>query len=230
MYATLPLGRLLAILVWPFALIFAGFLVGGGIPADIKQWVRLVGTSVSVWALTLIILGGSAERWSPWRVIWRIAPTLNDLAFPDLNGNWEGTTSSNWPIVLRMKDAATGPGGLLMEELPAAELQKNAIKLRVRASLFRLSLMAELESTGGKSHSVMARVIKDEVRDEFDLSYIYRQNTPEAGLLDEASHLGAAVLSFERSNWRLCGEYWTKRSWRMGLNTAGLIDVRRVSR
>lgn len=71
-------------------------------------------------------------------------------------------------------------------------------------------------------------ICRDEARDEFDLSYIYRQETPQAGLLDEALHLGAAALRYDRDNDKLCGQYWTKRRWRMGLNTAGLIEVTRT--
>ena len=55
---------------------------------------------------------------------------------------------------------------------------------------------------------------------------------PTAGpaLADEALHPGAARLDVDTDKWRLKGEYWTRRSWRSGFNTAGILEVKRVSR
>lgn len=228
MYATLPFRRLLAVLLWPFAMILVAVILLRGVPPESKGWLSYVSTAVSIWAAALLVLGGSSKYWSPWRLVWRLFPALNDAAFPDLNGEWEGTTSSNWPVIGAMKEHAIGEGKLNMESLEDVELQSDRITLRVQASLFKLNVTAQLHGTDSLSHSITARVLRDEARDEFDLSYIYRQETPQAGLLDEASHLGAAVLRYDRDNDKLCGQYWTKRRWRMGLNTAGLIEVTRT--
>jgi hypothetical protein len=229
MYATLPFRRLLAVLLWPFGAIFVGLILLNGTPSNPTAWVRAVSSAISIWAITLIVLGGSSKPWSPWRLIWRAVPALNEIAFPDLNGVWKGTTASNWAVISMLKDHATGVGGLGLNQLELVPLKEDGVTIQIRASLFRLSVLAELHGTGAQSQSITARVLKDEVREAFDLSYIYRQNTPEAGLLDEASHLGAAVLQFDRSAGRLSGEYWTKRSWRLGLNTAGRIEIVRRS-
>jgi len=230
MYATLPFRRLLAVLLWPFAVILVLLVVHNGAPTKLGEWLRAISNAVSIWAIALVVLGGSSKRWSPWRLIWQAIPALNDVAFPDLNGVWKGSTLSNWSVISRLKDSATTDGGLVLADLEQVPLKEDQITIRIRASLFKLSILAELHSTGAQSQSITARVVKDEVREDFDVSYIYRQNTPEAGLLDEASHLGAAVLQFDRNSQRLCGEYWTKRSWRIGLNTAGRIEVARHAR
>ena len=44
----------------------------------------------------------------------------------------------------------------------------------------------------------------------------------------EALHLGSAYLILDMEADTLKGEYWTKRSWRSGLNTAGMLEVTRV--
>lgn len=227
MYATLPFRHLLNALIWPFALIVVALVFLRGLPASPSEWLKVISAALSGWAVVLILVGGSAKKWSPWRVLWRIFPALNEVVFPDLNGKWEGTTSSNWSVISLMKDHACETGGIDLETLSNVPLQEDAITITIKASLFSLRLSAELHRTGSVSHSIAARVVRDDVRDEYDLSYVYRQNTPEAGLLDEASHLGAAVLRIETTRWQLRGEYWTKRSWRMGLNTAGLIEVAR---
>lgn len=228
MYATLPLRRLLATLLWPFAGILVAIIVVKGVPAQPKGWLSYVSTAMSAWAGTLIVLGGSSKYWSPWRIVWRCFPALNDAVFPDLNGNWEGETSSNWPVISTLTEHATGNGHLDLNSLESIALQQDAVTLRVQASLFKLTVTAQLHGTKSLSCSITARVLKDDAREEFDLSYIYRQETPEAGLLDDASHLGAAVLRYERESDRLVGQYWTKRSWRVGLNTAGLIEATRA--
>lgn len=228
MYATLPFRRLLAVLLWPFALILVAVIVLRGLPPSPKGWLSYVSSALSIWAAALLVLGGSSKYWSPWRIAWRCCSWLNDAAFPDLNGDWEGTTCSNWSVISKLKEHATGEGKLDLATLDEIELQEDRITLSIQASLFRLSVTARLHGTGSLSNSVTARVLKDEARNEFDLSYIYRQETPEAGLLDEASHLGAAVLRYEPKNDTLSGQYWTKRSWRQGLNTAGLIHATRT--
>src|SRR5438874_12158844 len=71
MYAPLPFRRLLAVLLWPFALILAGIIVTRGVPSTPGDWLRAISSAVSIWALALIVLGGSSKWWSPWRLCWQ---------------------------------------------------------------------------------------------------------------------------------------------------------------
>jgi hypothetical protein len=230
MYATLSLSRLLLVLVWPFALILIGLLAFAGFPHDPRAWLRTIGTAVSVWGILLVLLAGWTSRYAPWRVLWSAIPGLNRWLFPDLNGEWRGTTSSNWPMVKAMLDAATAKGGLDPDGLATIPLQDDEIVITIRASLFYFRLNAKLSSTGGTSHSLTALVSKDARRDIFELQYLFSQDTPEAGILDDATHLGAVTADIDIDQWAIKGYYWTRRTWRSGLSTAGRIEVRRVSR
>ena len=230
MYATLPLSRLISVLVWPFGLILAGLITFIHFPESPVVWVRTIGTAASLWALALLVFAGISGRFAPWRILWQLVPGLNRWFFPDLNGIWEGTTSSNWPVVKSMLDTATGAGGLDPATLETIPLQNDAMTVTINASLFSFRLTAKLSSTGGTSHSRTALVAKDNHRDNFQLQYLFSQDTPDAGLLDDASHLGAATVDLDLDQWEMNGYYWTRRKWRAGLSTAGKLALRRVSR
>jgi hypothetical protein len=231
MYATISLKRLLVILAWPFATILAGYVLVTGIPADLMSAVRSIGASVTIFSvLVVVVFGPTDRRWALWRLIWKVLPFLNRKAFPDLNGVWKGSTSSNWPTISTMLETAKGTGGLEPASLATVPLKSDGITMTITASLFSLRITAELEATGGKSHSLTERVSEDKRRGELELYYVYRQETPEPELTDDDSHLGAACLTIDLVAATLSGAYWTKRSWRSGLNTAGRIEVQRVSR
>jgi len=230
MYATLSLKRLIQVLSWPLGIILLLYVVIRGVPTDPWAGVRMIGTVITIWGLVLIVFGGFSGKWAVWRLLWQIVPVLNKKAFPDLNGVWEGATESNWPSISAMLAAAEGNGGLVRQGLATIPLKSDAMTLTIKASLFSFRVSAQLHSTGSKSHSLTERVSEDKRRDKFELYYVYRQETPQPELTDEDSHLGAATLEIDLENWCLEGAYWTKRSWRSGLNTAGLIKVKRISR
>jgi len=59
---------------------------------------------------------------------------------------------------------------------------------------------------------------------------VYAQSVPDPAITDEESHLGAADVEFEPDDLtRAEGVYWTRRQWRLGLNTAGKLTLRRLS-
>lgn len=230
MYATLPLRRLIAILLWPFGLILVALIYCHNFPETPAAWLKLIGIAISYSAIALLALAGSGSRFSPWRLLWQACPPLNRWFFPDLNGEWQGTTSSNWPVLKSMLDAATAKGGLKAAELEAIDLKCDDIVINISASLFHFRLNAKLANSRGSSHSLTARVTKNELRDIFELQYLYSQDTPEAGLMDDSSHLGAATLEIDLKLWELNGYYWTRRKWRSGLSTAGKLNLRRARR
>lgn len=228
MYTTLSLDRLIKLMMWPFAFVICGMLLWQGLPASGTEWLRLASSSIAIFAIVILLVGGSSARYAPWRLIWQVLPFLNDSVFPDLNGTWTGNTCSNWPLIDAQRKAAMASGGLKQADIEQMMLQEDGITLQIRASLFKLQISAELQRTGSKSYSLSQRVIRDDRRDIFELSYVYRQETPEPVITDESAHLGAAALDFDPKQMRLCGYYWTTRSWRQGLNTAGRLDVHRV--
>lgn len=164
---------------------------------------------------------------SPWRWLWRECPILNTGLFPDINGVWVGVTKSNWPIINEVRQAAAVDEAVQPDALSKTPLQEDVLVLEIRASLFRVKIEAFLASPGGTSSLVTAKAVK--TGDTVRLFYVYHQKTPEASDIDEALHVGAAELDFDPERLsEATGEYWTRRRWRQGLNTAGLLQLRRV--
>jgi hypothetical protein len=230
MYSTLPLKRLLGLLGLPPLGIFVVLAVLSHAPADFSSGWSLAKSVVGWWTVFIIVFGAGSKWWAPWRVVWRI-PGMERYFFPDLNGTWDGTTSSNWPSVKAMFDtyekrAKPGHAGAL-DQTP---LQVDAIEFKITASFFRFRIEAKLSNTGATSHSVSARVSWNDNLERYEVWYLYSQGTPSPKITDDASHLGAASLVLDMDARVLKGEYWTKRSWRSGLNTAGLIEVKRIKR
>lgn len=229
MYAALPLSRLIKLLLWPFGLTFAVLLVVGGVPRNPVEWFRLVGGVITTFSLLLAALGASSSTWAPWRVIWRSLPFLNEKIFPDLNGIWRGTTSSNWPIISARAGAGLGEPPNKPNDGAGFALQKNEIELEIIANLFVFRITATLPNTNSKSSSLTESFTCDR-HGRHEVFYVYRQNTPVPDPTDENAHDGAASLRVDTVQWTLSGAYWTRRSWQKGLNTAGLIEVKRISR
>lgn len=172
---------------------------------------------------------GPTGKWAPWRIVWKWVPALNNW-FPDLNGVWLGTTGSNWPTIKKMLEAAQADHFIDQIELHSTPEQRDAMAVQITASLFSLKVAAGLSSTDGESYSIAAKPRRDQHSDRIHLSYVYEQRTPDHAITDEERHMGAADLVIDFDNLDQAeGVYWTRRSWKTGLNTAGRLELRRVS-
>lgn len=225
LYSTLPLKRLLTLLVLPPLLVLAALLLLKGTVPEFTEIIGMANKVAGGWGVFLLAFGSGSQAWPPWRLAWRI-PGVQQWLFPDLNGTWRGSTSSNWPSIKAMLDAYEGVADPrhagALDLLP---LKDDAIEMKITASFFRLRVEAKLSATNAKSHSVSARVEWNEHLERFELNYVYNQETPSPESTDEWLHPGAAHLVLDMDADRLDGEYWTRRTWRSGLNTAGLISV-----
>lgn len=230
MYATLPLRRLIQIVAGLAVVVLLALITFGSMPDTPTEFGRLISKTTLLTTSLFMIIFGLSGPYAPWRIVWRCFPFLNSVLFPDLNGKWEGTISSNWSVITLVKEAAEGKGGLDPGSVDITPLQADPITIQIKASLFTFRVSAKLTRTGGTSHSITTRLIKDAVRDAFQLHYVYYQDTPQAGSSDEASHLGAAALDIDHDKWELQGYYWTRRKWRQGMNTAGTLSLKRICR
>ncbi|MDT0683554.1 hypothetical protein RM543_12725 [Roseicyclus sp. F158] len=197
-----------------------------GVPIPDRYVVRYLPLGV------LLILGGffgPTCYWAPWRILWRWIPKLNDL-FPDLNGVWVGSTSSNWPTIKRLVEAAQSDDRTTEQELHDLPEQQDAMAVRFTNSLFKLQMRAGLSSTNGESFSITAKPWRNQNTGRIHLSYVYRQQTPNHAITDEQAHLGAADLELVTEDYRRAeGTYWTRRAWRTGRNTAGILELSKVT-
>jgi hypothetical protein len=230
MFASLSLKRLLALILTPYGSLLLLWVMCVGAPNSLQELWKMVGFTTTVLAAIIFLFGGFTARFAPWRWLWQLVPPLNEVLFPDLNGVWSGTTSSNWPIIERLKGAAESRQSIKSGELDAIALKEDGVTLTIKATFFSLRVSAQLHGTGSKSHSITERVVREKRKDKFELYYVYQQDTPEPKATDESIHIGAASLVLDRDQWLLEGPYWTRRSWRQGLNTAGMIKVSRISR
>lgn len=223
--------RLFSKSMWPILLVIYSFFVL--VALSVSDYFELSELSVlrllallAVFFLTYFF--GASFYYSGWRMLWRKFPVLNKWMFPDLNGIWLGSSGSNWPVIKKMKDGALDEGGITQEELDKVVLQHNDMAIEIKASLFNVKVLGKLSNTNGDSYSINSSVLKKEEAETVNLVYIYKQSTPDPKTTDQDVHMGAADLSWKAcSPNELTGVYWTRRSWRQGLNTAGFLQLKR---
>jgi hypothetical protein len=219
-----------------FASALAGVVAAAVYADDLGRW---VGVDVPDWALIrvlpLILLAlfsgffGPTSYWAPWRIVWRWFPGLNGW-FPDLNGVWIGSTSSNWPTIKKLVETAQSHDRTTEQELDDLPEQVDAVAVAITNSLFTLRICAGLSSTNAESHSITAKPWRHQHTGRIHLSYLYVQQTPNHAATDEESHFGAADLALTTEDYSKAeGTYWTRRGWRTGRNTAGKLELARLS-
>jgi hypothetical protein len=227
MYATLPLGRLVQMLLWSFIVVASIIWLAQGRPATATEVLRVLTMGVTVTGLLLLVFFGPTGKWSPWRPVWRKLSFLNDFLFPDLNGTWEGVQESNWSKIDAMRKSACSPDHIKADDLDQIALLQLPITLEIKASLFDLHVYAILPTTDSTSVSAASRLIRSQ-DGRYILYYVFTQETGLISSTDESVHDGAARLIFYNATTELKGTYWTKRMWQAGLNTAGRLQVTRV--
>ena len=206
----------------------------------------------SHWWPFLVGLGLFLIYWKPfWRLVWRWPPAgrilLGERYFPDLNGEWDVTLRSNWPVIEAMKEAARQEGAPAFE--PAGEpklLEIGGMSATIDQGFGGVSMRmqskrvmrgeASGQETGrtviDESHTIAFDLIPATREERARLAYVYRQHNNRAAMdqqTDEANFLGAAMLEVceEAGEQVLRGVYMTNRSWPRGLNPAGEIEMRR---
>lgn len=190
---------------------------------------RVAGISATVGG-ALILLFGMTSYWSPWRMLWRMFPALNGLFYPDLNGVWVGKTSSNWPVIKAFRGAAASEQGADLATVERTGLQDDVMVVEIKASLLKLVVVGFPTSTRGRSETTSATAARSAQTGDIRVSYFFGQTTPDPESTDEEKHSGAAELVIEHGDFAHAkGEYWTRRSWRRGMNTAGRLELRKVT-
>lgn len=179
--------------------------------------------------LLLTLTFALSNRWAPWRLLWKIIPPLNTI-FPDINGVWRGYTHSNWPIIEKMFEASQTDRVVSQEELHSIPLRSDALAIEIKATLFKVQIIAWLSATKGKSHSIIVCPWKD-MHKRLHLTYVYEQEGSTPSATDTDKHFGATDLIIEMENLnKASGDYWTRRNWKEGHNTAGRIELERIKK
>jgi hypothetical protein len=187
------------------------------VPPSVWGWPEFVWKPVSIglsMAAAALWLLGETRIFSK---ICRHAWAKNIL--PDLDGEWVGDLSSNWPIIEGRATAGAQPPKLLSR--PAT--------VRLHVTLLSIIMTLESDNRYSNSRTILVGITKDKATGDCALTYVYENRTPNPQLTDEQMHFGAAVLTLRRDDagLTLSGPYWTNRNWTRGQNTAGIATFRK---
>jgi len=209
-----------ALIIFPFAFP-SGNPTWHGLP-------RFLSFSTTLAFLMLAIAGH--HRVIDW--LWRFFPLLNHLA-PNLNGRYRLSTSSNWALKKAMSEGDSAAKADLIEKGGLDRVVPYEGVLRIQHGLFTLRICYEpADSSASRSEStVLCSALRQNADSgDFELFYVFRARVPQPLSTDEQAYFGAAelIVKCDKNRVRqLRGSYWTNRSWRKGLNTAGIALAER---
>lgn len=169
-----------------------------------------------------------------WRTIWRLCPKLNRWFFPDLNGEWDVEVNSNWPRLDALLKAANGEQpNIDLRNAPEDELPPlGTTLLRARIKQSWVDIKVTLWNPAGagpikESETLSVQPFRGE-HGRHGLIYVFEQENAAVVVSDERKFLGAARIILDRDDDNLlCGQMWSDRMWRRGMNTAAEILFRR---
>lgn len=224
MYQIIPIRLLILGASW--LAISAVILLGRGESLPSLLYHAILGSDVILLLLT----------WQPiWLWLWRTIPGLTAW-FPDLNGEYDVEIRHNWPVQKKLLAAAKGgrpfdPFGA--GQLPDLEMIR--LRAKIDAGFYSVSVkMAphpdEPQPVIESSRTLATALERKHENQPHRLVYVFEQkNRPDQHrVTDETVFQGAAVLNIESKDANeFSGEYWTNRSWRFGVNSAGAIRFKR---
>lgn len=224
MYLILPLSMLIKLAgMLSTATLLIVFTVYSLDINDFSDWLRAISYSLSIASILVLLIGGTRV----WRYIWEKFPSLNKKIYPDLNGLWQGEIESNWPII-----QAKTTGSKLHD--CNQESGRKKVTLKIHASWFNMKMFLKTTDQYSESETIFSLIpIHGSDGSEHQLQYIYRNVTDKPLDSDSGNHEGAALLKIRNElsdEPRLEGVYWTNRNWTKGLNTAGKINLTRISK
>lgn len=158
------------------------------------------------------------------------------LIYPVLDGQWRGEIESNWSIVKKMlavsRGEESGPFDPLTQDLDRLKWDPPIpITANILSGFLDFKINVVVDGTTRQSETLSVRLDRTETGIP-RLRYIFRQFDESLNLLpsDQETHLGAAELTLSSDGKTLKGRYWTDRVGNKGLNTAGRIVLRRVTK
>lgn len=157
--------------------------------------------------------------------------------FPDIDGKWSATTTSNWNIVgqRQSRESDKQPGSTTnsvgVEQTPPQASTKIEMTVVFRVRLLWISMQAESSDKYSYSKTTSISITRDPIHDDVSIHYTYENFTDSPKATDSSCHLGAArlFLTKDKEKHEMTGLYWTNRNWGKGLNTAGSITLTRIT-
>ena len=190
-----------------------------GLPSPMPFFTQVSASVFGISAL-LFVVGQTSifPRLCTLPGVWRL--------FPNIDAEYAVEISSNWSIIEAYnagREPDVSPEG-------AQVLLNRVGKAKISARLTRVSMTLTMDDRYLFSETVICSVQRHRVERKPVLFYVYDSNVSVPKNMDSQRHMGAARLSIplERCPKVLDGNYWTDRSWHLGLNTAGHIRLTRI--
>lgn len=169
-----------------------------------------------------------------WRLIWRLIPKLNDWFYPDLNGEWDVVGNSNWSRIELLLDAANRRApGIDMRHVPESQLpplHQTLMRAKISQSWLRMNILLWNPTGQGpikESKTLLIEPFRG-ADGRHGLGYIFEQENVTAVVSDDRTFKGAGWVVRDREDPNvLCGQMWSDRVWRRGMNTAAEIRFTR---
>lgn len=169
-----------------------------------------------------------------WRAVWWACPILNRWVFPDLNGEWDVEGQTNWPrIDATLKAANRETPKLDMRSAPEADLPPlGNTQMRARVKQSWVDIKITLWNPAGEgpikeSETLTVQPFRGE-HGRHGLIYVFEQENVTTVVTDDRKFFGAArIVADHHDPDLLCGQMWSDRMWRRGMNTAADIRFRR---
>lgn len=213
---------LMAVLVVCVLVVGLRFLAHGDLFQALKEGVSLTSLGATLFVSLPI-----------WRLLW-LFPPVQRMA-PSLDGEWSGVVHSNWSIIEATKEAAKQSGAPSIDVdamvFPLPDLMEVPVIAVVRSNFFGIDLRLETEGDRYQISSLKAVEIKPAIGAyPPTLSYVFEGRVLNPNPGDVSVFDGAATLTIEVVDGQpqLHGSTWTNRAWKRGLNTAGLIRLKRI--
>lgn len=187
------------------------------------------------WAVLVVQLVLTAFFFTPlWRLLWRLVPPLNRWVFPDLNGEWELDLETNWSrIDATLKAAKREAPKLDSRDAPEHELaalNKRELRARISQSWADINMVVWDSNGEGpikESETLAVQPFRGK-EGRHGLVYVFEQENESPLNSDDRKFYGAARLVVDRHDPAiLCGQMWTDRMWRRGMNTAASVRCKR---
>jgi hypothetical protein len=220
-----------SVLAWRYWLLIASAICAGIVVQRLSSGVEPLQAAKDGASLTATIATVFVST-PVWRLLW-LLPVMRRIA-PPLDGEWTGVVRSNWTIIEAMKEGAKQSGAAAIDvdampsQLPA--LREVPVRAFIKSSFFSLELRLETDVDKYQISSLKSVEFKPVVgTTPAMLSYVFVGEVLDPKPGDVPAFDGAATLCVETvaGQATLEGKTWTNRAWTRGLNTAGVIRLRR---
>lgn len=216
--------------------LFAWFVIGGVlISLELSEFgfeIRLAAIPAISWVVFNLLLLRPVWQW-----FWKRIPMLEELIFPDLNGEWKVILKSNWTIQQQLTEYAASTEKsmdfLKCDKSDFVPLHTMELRAKIKQTWWKFEIQLwNPDQTGPiqESNTFIVEPYKRSDNQRPGICYFYKQiNNETREITDDSEFYGAARLEYDLETKMLRGLVWTARSWHRAINTAGHAVFERVA-